>query len=128
MNLQQLKQLAEAATPGPWKSAEFTDEWFLETNHKYAVEGTSMRIVSVEGMGVEYQTNSEFIAAANPATILQMIACMEMMGKVIEEYSTTLANNQCVDYHVCCGVASDLSHSKMCDAIKALAKYKEMTK
>ena len=86
MNLQQLKQLAEAATPGPWKSAEFTDEWFLETNHKYAVEGTSMRIVSVEGMGVEYQTNSEFIAAANPATILQMIACMEMMGDALEMY------------------------------------------
>jgi hypothetical protein len=57
-----------------------------------------------------------------------MTTLIEQMGKVIEEYSTTLANNRCVDYHVCCGVASDLSHSKMCEAIKALTAYKEMTK
>ena len=61
MNIEKLKRLAEAATPGPW------------TSHKDG--GISARGVLLAGCAVVggYIANSRYIAAANPAAILELI-------------------------------------------------------
>ena len=61
MNIEKLKRLAEAATPGPW------------TSHKDG--GVSARGVLLAGCAVVggYIANSRYIAAANPAAILELI-------------------------------------------------------
>ena len=61
MNIEKLKRLAEAATPGPW------------TSHKDG--GISARGVLLAGCAVVggYIANSRHIAAANPAAILELI-------------------------------------------------------
>ena len=61
MNIEKLKRLAEAATPGPW------------TSHKDG--GVSARGVLLAGCVVVggYIANSRYIAAANPAAILELI-------------------------------------------------------
>ena len=61
MNIEKLKRLAEAATPGPW------------TSHKDG--GISARGVLLAGCAVVggYIANSRYIASANPDTILELI-------------------------------------------------------
>jgi hypothetical protein len=58
-------------------------------------------------------------------TALQLIALVRLQNDVIKDYSTQIENNQCVDYHVCCGVADDLSHDSGCKAMNALAAYEQ---
>lgn len=82
MNLTDLRKICEAATPGPWTTDEFSDEWFLKTNHKYAVNCPSIRIACIEGLGQEYKDTAEFIATFNPAFVLKLLA-------VVEEYKLT---------------------------------------
>ena len=61
MNIEKLKRLAEAATPGPW------------TSHKDG--GISARGVLLAGCAVVggYIANSRYIASANQDTILELI-------------------------------------------------------
>jgi len=60
MNIEELKRLAEAATPGPW----FDDAGAIRTNE----------VQYVKPIAIVYSLrNSVFIAAANPAAILELI-------------------------------------------------------
>jgi hypothetical protein len=68
-NLTELKKLAEAATPGPWWCGDHIKE------NIYAGSNTAPARIS----RTNNLLNSRFITAANPQTILQMIAVMEQM-------------------------------------------------
>ena len=62
MNIEELKRLAEAATPGQWSAA-------VSSNMNNAVH-VSMGIICDTGKNI---ANSRYIAAANPAAILELI-------------------------------------------------------
>ncbi|ENF0103026.1 TPA: ead/Ea22-like family protein [Escherichia coli] len=67
LNKQALRQLAEEATPGPWrylKTTPFMDAEISAENHT--------RVVNLLAGDVTAY-NSEFIAAANPATVLALL-------------------------------------------------------
>lgn len=85
MNITELKELAEKATPGPWH---------IRTNRHPNTDGTpwgwldlyesgSMRQASPEGIQVTWskgrtsESNARYVAAANPAEILELIAKLE---------------------------------------------------
>lgn len=78
MNLTELKKAAEAATPGPWK---------LGNRANMALDPDTLEIMA----GNFYVTDAisrdaTFIALANPATILKLIAVVEAAKKVPISY------------------------------------------
>ena len=62
MNTEELKRLAEAATPGPWFAA-------VSSNMNNSVH-VSMGTICNTGKNID---DAAFIAAANPAAILELI-------------------------------------------------------
>lgn len=79
MNTEELKRMAEAATPGPW---------YLRTNRHRNTDGTSWGWLDTQqagdqnppaGVNVTWssgrrsENNADFIAAANPAAVLELI-------------------------------------------------------
>jgi len=73
MNIEELKRLAEAATPGPWST--------------YMITMQNMCIRKMNKCGYEeceiarnvHHNNAAYIAAANPAAILELIAEVEAL-------------------------------------------------
>ncbi|MBJ9599681.1 ead/Ea22-like family protein [Citrobacter werkmanii] len=71
LNKQTLREAAEKATPGPWrylKTTPFMDAEISAKNHT--------RVVNLLAGDVT-ANNSEFIAAANPATVLALLDELE---------------------------------------------------
>ena len=108
MNTEQLKEAALKATPGPWRSQREISpypNWYLVYADKadpplivQVLRGTSMFDMSSK---IDYFTektprdqaaeaNAAFIAAANPATTLALLECVEALRHVVrmnEQYS-----------------------------------------
>lgn len=63
----ELKRAAEAATPGPW-------EYLTTASGFRKIKASGKLICGVSSFGCQ---DAEFIAAANPATILALIARLE---------------------------------------------------
>jgi len=78
MNTEQLKQAAMAATPGPW---------LYETSKRPGSAGNYQLILSedensvAECYGTDHEdaANGRYIAAANPATILALLECVDAL-------------------------------------------------
>jgi hypothetical protein len=69
MNTTELKKLAEAATPGPWIAGDDEDsDYFLVGPH----DGDGLVFHPVVTLHTE--ANADYIAAANPAAILKLLA------------------------------------------------------
>jgi hypothetical protein len=101
MNINELEKLAKAATPGPWIAGSdwvTADPDFNEVLLR--LNGTNS---SACGFDLDY------IASANPQTILAMIELLREMG-------------ECLEYEV-----EMLGFDAAC-ARDALQKYKEVTK
>ncbi|EBN5051554.1 TPA: ead/Ea22-like family protein [Citrobacter freundii] len=81
LNKQALREAAEKATQGPW--VETCGE---VTTADYEVEGVTFldHICNCEIIGTE-SPNAEFIAAANPATVLALLDELEAAEKRIAE-------------------------------------------
>ncbi len=87
LDLEKLKKLAEAATPGPWEamfvfgSKDLPCEVVKETNKTQMVAGIEcpihLNICDVSETSENPTPNFRFIAAANPETILAMIEMCE---------------------------------------------------
>lgn len=111
MNTEQLKEAALKATPGPWRSQREISpypNWYLVYADKadpplivQVLRGTSMFDMSSK---IDYFTektprdqaaeaNAAFIAAANPATILALLGCVEALNAVMG-YTATLNATQ----------------------------------
>ena len=79
MNTEELKRLAEAATPGPWTKREY-------------ILGIGCGVDGVTAVA-HHTTSSDadFIAAANPATVLELIAEIERVTKQRDELLSALS-------------------------------------
>lgn len=77
--IEELKRLAEAATPGPWFAA-------ISSNMNNSVH-VSMGIICDTGKNID---DAAFIAAANPAAVLELIAEVERVTKQREELLAAL--------------------------------------
>ncbi|HDL7349009.1 TPA: hypothetical protein PXN29_001109, partial [Yersinia enterocolitica] len=95
-NLEELKKVALAATPGPWEKC---DSYGPNENGTCisAVERPDLMIASTTGYygRVGGIANTHFIALANPAVILDLIAQLEAAQKsnsFLKEQMTQLAN------------------------------------
>ena len=73
MNLEELERLAREATPGPWVSRRGFVMQPPEGMWETIIADTANGIES-ENWAKEFVQNGEFIAAANPATVLALIA------------------------------------------------------
>lgn len=84
----ELKRLAEAATPGPW-STEANELYWLEDGY------TKHLMETFDGSDIchdaEHPANLKFIAAANPAAVLALIADVEALLES-EQESTELCD------------------------------------
>ncbi|EOD3511823.1 ead/Ea22-like family protein [Cronobacter sakazakii] len=83
-----LKAVALAATPGPWryqKTTPVTDAEISAENHT--------RVVNLLAGDVT-PANSEFIAAANPAAVLELIAALEAAENRNAELEACVSNLQ----------------------------------
>ena len=88
IDINKLRQLAQAATPGPWKMLPVGDG-----RQKFAVadsEFLSILTVTDEGgatFGTVYDDDdARFIAAANPATAIELLDRLEAAEKEIESW------------------------------------------
>ena len=79
MNLSELKKLAEAATPGPWVNMGDSPYLHFDVSTKSRPWNTG-----VIGRFDYSLKDMAYVAAANPQTILQMIAVMEQMAEALE--------------------------------------------
>lgn len=75
MNIEELKRLAEAATPGPWEYQK--DRKDFPVNGYVTIRDCiySVCVLPYEGIHTDDRVtdNGQFIAAANPAAILELI-------------------------------------------------------
>jgi hypothetical protein len=85
-DLEELKRLAQEATPGPWYAGEkerwqMADGRFIRTSVDKS--GTALVLVG--------NSNADFIAAANPAAVLALIERVETLEW---NYAQTVRDNQ----------------------------------
>lgn len=105
-DLMKLRELAEAATPGPWIVSDPT-----ETMH--AVRTASGRIVADVGYSgtIERdQINADYIAAANPAKVIELLDALEALGREVAEWRKADAPNGWINHlrEECNSMASKL--------------------
>lgn len=90
INKDELRRLAEAATPGPWHYyAGETDEEAAWSTQFPTVGGPDSEIIGTEGFYSEKsrdEANAEFVAAANPTTILALLDELEAAQKDAGRY------------------------------------------
>jgi hypothetical protein len=70
IDLDKLKAAALAATPGPWNAG----------THAMVLAGDEVRI------DCDAQVDADFIAAANPAAVLELIAEVERLSAIVEKH------------------------------------------
>lgn len=102
----ELKRLAEAATPGPWAyeahgdTGEYGVGFLLDEDDQPAEgrqESGEMLVVERVAPEVSGATNAAFIAAANPAAILALIAENEQLrDDLVQAHQAT--NSECMDW------------------------------
>lgn len=73
MTLQQLKEMAEKATPGPWRHG-------IHSYHDFVAQNSTDLMICDDGT----PDNSRYIAAANPQTVLQLIERCEKLSDGIK--------------------------------------------
>ena len=106
MNLTDLKTLAEAATHTPEGQWHWNDKYGELCYKSEADDQTYMMSCPLP----LNESNSKFIAAANPETILALIALLQEMGEALG----------CVAY-------DEEGYIMNADAEEVYAKYEEMT-
>lgn len=73
MNLNELKKLAEAATPGPWVEG-------ISSHHTVSKHPKFFNYTIAE---FRHARDAEWCDAANPQQVLKMIECMELMVEAL---------------------------------------------
>jgi hypothetical protein len=80
-----LKQLAEAATPGPWY--DYREQGIFPTLFSYEELSNGQRKL-VEYIGhAQKEENRQFIAAANPEAVLGLISRIEKLEAALRFYA-----------------------------------------
>ncbi|MDI7608790.1 ead/Ea22-like family protein [Cronobacter sakazakii] len=92
LDIAKLKAAAEKATPGPWQQEHrktydsiHNEEWY--NTQVFTADGETVATLhwypkdeGDGGLGTYRADNAEFIAAANPAAVLELIAALEAMA------------------------------------------------
>lgn len=81
MSTEELKRLAEAATPGPWMY--LLGDRFVYDRMNDGCRGNS--IVGVDHAWAGNRNDLNYVAAANPAAVLELIAEIERVSKQRDE-------------------------------------------
>lgn len=81
INLDELERLAKAAQPGPWKFLDSSGNQFVTYHKPGAKRGDRHSICALPGFGAKTK-EFKFIAAANPATVLWLIARVRKLEAV----------------------------------------------
>ena len=74
MSIEELKMLAEAATPGPWSESD---------GYAGVVAGKQFIAQAYGDRRADCINNAAYIAAANPAAVLELIAEIERLNAEI---------------------------------------------
>lgn len=79
VDIERLKQLAQAASPGPWTITEHAPEFDFEASYSIAIGEDDDAICdqSYYPSAPNRIEDARFIAAANPATVLELITELE---------------------------------------------------
>ena len=96
VDIEELKRLAEAATSGPWEYQK--DSKDFPVNGYVTVRDCiySVCVLPYEGIRADYRVtdNGLFIAAANPAAILELIAEMERLREDADDLTIELESSE----------------------------------
>lgn len=90
MDIAKLKQLAEAATPGPWDNhcGYLVRAIFGDYAAPISVLETPYRPgAKTDRVMQEQYRNADFIAAANPTAVLELIAELERLRAIVDSVS-----------------------------------------
>ncbi|HEI9849574.1 TPA: ead/Ea22-like family protein [Serratia marcescens] len=87
--LSELKAAALAATPGPWRALSFDE--------RLGISGDGNAILVCEHITKQRPQDALFIAAANPAVVLALLAELEAKMKHIADMGRVVAAAKCDD-------------------------------
>jgi len=79
--VEELRELAQAATPGPWRTGNAYDKSFF-SKHQILVDTSDGPYVILEGNNhfpKDCAANVAFAAAANPGAVLELLAHIERL-------------------------------------------------
>lgn len=85
-DIAKLKEAAEKATPGPWGASKTAFHKLPDAKNYVAISGGGLSICKMtgsEGMQAADVPDAQFIALANPSTILSLIARMEALEEAL---------------------------------------------
>jgi len=106
-NLTDLRAKAEAATPGPWDAVSETGVANFHTS--IYGDGYKGLLIACGDQNGAHTADMDFIAAANPTTILSLIDRIERLEEALEFYSCDpelcrdcVLGKEDID-NVCCG-------------------------
>jgi hypothetical protein len=105
IDTEKLEALALAATPGPWYAAKTT----MNTNPFYVVPAVGIGAVAMipKSKVKPLQANAEFIAAANPAVVLELLAEIKRL-KAEQPGKITIDGNELKERDLIWGVIANL--------------------
>lgn len=73
MNIKKYREIAEAATPGPWYLSDDQN-----SVHQHIYQGEFEEVCNVDSSDLDaYQKNSAFIATFSPETVLRLLDTIE---------------------------------------------------
>lgn len=86
MTTDDLKRLALAATPGPWKASDFVQA--PATDKAPAIHTKKIRPLQKTALGSFTAADADYIAAVSPDVILSLLSENERMRGALEELHT----------------------------------------
>lgn len=92
-----LKQLALAATPGPWEATnnerdgDDDEYWDIDSNHGTIVGDEGIWFPPEKGSNA---ANAQYIAAANPDTLLRLLERIDAQARAIKCMQSALSDAQ----------------------------------
>lgn len=90
-DLDKLRELAEAATPGPWEAdhREVSQHW-TRPEPRQTVASHEVDCMAYcyggTGRGIERPEDAEFIAAANPAAVTDLIDRIVLLSEALAQF------------------------------------------
>lgn len=93
IDTKELRRLAEAATPGPWRMVPDERTYRDLNGHPtgneyiagYDVHSDAREIIGCEGINPAQEADAEFIATINPATVLALLDRVERLDDILSE-------------------------------------------
>lgn len=92
--IQRLREVAEAATEGPWEHRfdEYGDDWLLGGSEGRLIHTVGPREYSHVALDSEYGPDAEHIATFDPPTVLELLDRLERAEAAVERVRATLTH------------------------------------